>query len=272
MVSRTSCVRFLCGALLFCTIGCYRPGMYAPYRGFPPPQYNNNYPAMPYGQPQYLPQAQPYPGGMTVPGAMSVPGGVVVPESGGTYVPSIDSGGLEEGWRSGHDSLDSGFGSGGEIAPYDGNLGTSDFGGSDASPGYGIDNGGGMVPQPQDDGMFRQDSAKAPMSVQASAFRQKIPTTSTGSTYGYSGKDYTWLRGIIGFEQREQMHNIIYSLSPDNSDAYGGNLTLRRDQRLQQFRPGDIVEVRGRIDQASTDAHGKPLYVVESVTQVVAPR
>lgn len=279
MLSRPNCVRLLCGVSLLFAAGCYRPGMYGPYRGYGP----QNYPAVPYGQPQYLPQAQPYPG------ALTVPGGVVVPDAGGTYAPgidpgygtsidsgygtpidsglgtSIDSTGSDEGWR----SFDSGFSSGGELGPLDGDLGNG-------GAGYGIDNGGGVVPQPQDDGMFRQDSARAPeVSVQASAYRQpekRVPITTT-STYGYSGRDYTWLRGIVGFDQRDQMHNIIYSLKPDNTDIYGGNLTLKRDARLAQFRPGDIVEVRGHVDSGGAlDAQHKPLYIVDSVTQVAAPR
>lgn len=212
--------------------------MYSPYGG---------YGRVPYGQPQMLPPGQPYPGGMTVPGGVVIP-----PSNAAPYDPSGSS--TTDDWQPFENSNDGfendGFGTGGTT-------------GGSAS---GTDSG---VPRPD---MFEQDSTEpfgslddSTSNVQASAFRQP---SSGGRMYGYAKKDYAWLRGIIGYDDADGTHDIIYALKPD--DEYGGSFVFIPDPQLSRFRRGDIVLVTGRIDRTvSGDKYGKPRYRITSIEKVV---
>ena len=166
--------------------------------------------------------------------------------------------------------LDDGFGSGGG------------FGSGTTDAGYGTDNGsGGLVPRPPNGGgdiMFEADASEpfgridsSQLEATASAYRQPRRVVSSAPSptqqYGYAQADYSWLRGIISPDNDDpQAFNITYDLA--GIDEYNGNFVLAPDQRLSQFRPGDIVEVRGRIDQSATNDLGKPKYRISSVRRI----
>ncbi len=222
--------------------GCYglNPQGYRPYGTIPP-----------YGQPQYLPNTTPYPG------AVPVPGGVVIPPSGAAPYEPGSTTSPADGWS----PIDDGSSG----------LGDDGFGSGDSGSGYGGSGGSGDSGTVPDPNMFEpdQDSFGAlenpGVDVQASAFRQS--ETGRGRQYGYDTANYAWVRGIIGYEEGERLHNIMYSLRPD--DEYGGNFSLVPDAKLKSFRPGDIVQITGRIDRTQRDMYGKPMYRADSIERLI---
>ena len=81
--------------------------------------------------------------------------------------------------------------------------------------------------------------------------------------FGYERSAYGWLRGVVDYDPATRSWHIIYGLSPDPADPYGGSLTLADNSRLTEFQDDDVVQVEGRPDPAAgRDALGKPLYRV----------
>jgi len=75
-----------------------------------------------------------------------------------------------------------------------------------------------------------------------------------------------WLRGIVDYDDQEQTWQIIYAANPDPRDQNGGSLTLGKHPELARCRTGDIVTVKGAIDNSQTDLRGKPIYALDAVT------
>lgn len=275
MLSHNSKQRFACAVLCLFAAGCYGPGLHSPYGGRYPQ--NGYFSGTPYGQPQFLNQ----PGfNQQIPGSYTVPGGVVLPPSGS--VPYTPGGGTEFPAGSGSSTITpSGDWQPFNELPGDG-FGSGGLGSGTTDAGYGTDNGsGGLVPRPPNGGgdiMFEADASEpfgrvdsSQLEATASAYRQPRRVVSSAPSptqqYGYAQADYSWLRGIISPDNDDpQAFNITYDLA--GIDEYNGNFVLAPDQRLNQFRPGDIVEVRGRIDQSTTNDLGKPKYRISSVRRI----
>ena len=112
----------------------------------------------------------------------------------------------------------------------------------------------------------RVDSSQ--LEATASAYRQPRRVVSSAPSptqqYGYAQADHSWLRGIISPDDEvPNAFNITYDLV--GNDEYAGNLTLVPNGQLSQFKPGAIVEVRGRVDKITTTPLGKPMYRITSV-------
>lgn len=97
-------------------------------------------------------------------------------------------------------------------------------------------------------------------------------TDSRPNPYDYDGQSYTWLRGIVDYDSDDQRWLIIYSVDPNHHDRYGGSMTLSDHPNLQKIKPGDVILVEGELDSASLDRHGKPIYHVDQLKLLRAPR
>jgi hypothetical protein len=79
----------------------------------------------------------------------------------------------------------------------------------------------------------------------------------------YDRVKYTWLRGVVDFEQRDKSWHIIYSRHPDPHDRYGGAIGLVGSRKLDTLHSGDVVYVEGHVDSHQLDSRGKPQYLIE---------
>lgn len=89
--------------------------------------------------------------------------------------------------------------------------------------------------------------------------------------YGHRN-DYGWLRGVVDFDETDKSWHIIYNMTPDSSDAYGGGLTLIGHPDLKYLKTNDVVLVRGQIDTTSLDHFGKPSYRIKRIERLVLPK
>lgn len=132
-----------------------------------------------------------------------------------------------------------------------------------------LDAAGGDQPRPAE---VAAGSAIQPASFEQSSFgpepRQTESTNADASSgeedaFGYDRNSYRWLRGVVDYDPAKKDWQIIYGLSPEASDKFGGSLTLLDEGRLADFQNDDVVLVEGRIDpDAGRDVLGKPLYRV----------
>jgi hypothetical protein len=83
------------------------------------------------------------------------------------------------------------------------------------------------------------------------------------SPYAFDEEKFTWLRGLVDFNDREGVYRVQYGTDP-TGDQYSGVLTLAPDPRLENLLIGDIVLVRGRVDVGRRDFNGKPVFVILS--------
>ncbi len=81
--------------------------------------------------------------------------------------------------------------------------------------------------------------------------------------FAYEPAGYRWLRGVIDYDPTARNWHVIYGLTPNSNDKYGGSLTLADSGRLSEFRDNDVVYLEGVLDPgAGRDPLGKPLYRV----------
>ncbi len=80
-------------------------------------------------------------------------------------------------------------------------------------------------------------------------------------------RDYTWIVGQLQYLHTKKQWRVRYS-TYDIEDKYGGSVTIIGEEgRMERFREGDVVRVRGRI--VENDSHRiTPDYYVESMTPV----
>lgn len=89
--------------------------------------------------------------------------------------------------------------------------------------------------------------------------------------YSFDGQAYTWVRGIVDFDDTTRTWSIVYNLTPDAADAYSGSFVLTAHPDLGTLQRGDVALLEGRIDPKQRDRTGKPLYAVTKVTPLQAP-
>lgn len=78
--------------------------------------------------------------------------------------------------------------------------------------------------------------------------------------HGFDKGGFTWLRGEVEYDDRDQRWHLVYSLSPEASDRLGGDIALAADARLEQLQNGDWIYVEGSVDPLQLDGYGKPCY------------
>jgi hypothetical protein len=111
-------------------------------------------------------------------------------------------------------------------------------------------------------------------SVRSAEFRTQVrsdsvtPASATVATFGYDTEAYTWLRGIIEYDPKHKVWHLTYSQSPDDSDQFGGEVTLKNPEHFKFLRSGQVVSVVGEFDATQRDRLGKPVYEVSELTPV----
>lgn len=278
--------------LLLAANGCYHPP-YAPNYSYPTyPTAPGAYPAAPGGS--YV-----VPPGGTVPGTMGVPssgfpsggtGPTLAPPINGsgtggdappyTYDPSTTPPSNSSGAVPGYDdpTMDD-FGTNPSV-PDDG-FRRPQGDGANASPFYPSSavprqNNTAQAPPataaPRPDylaGVDEYDSSQkiAPASFETTADEDfgAVPAATSESEdgFGYEHGGYRWLRGVVDFDPEQKNWQIIYGLTPDSGDKFGGSLILVDNGQLTDFQDNDVVLVEGKLDpQAGQDVLGKPFYRV----------
>lgn len=82
--------------------------------------------------------------------------------------------------------------------------------------------------------------------------------------YAFDQDGYTWLRGLVSFDNVDKAWTITYDTTPDQWDNFAGHLTLAGDIP-PEIRDNDIVLVEGAVDQARVDRFGKPVYRIGTI-------
>ena len=111
-------------------------------------------------------------------------------------------------------------------------------------------------PPPADFGFDPVTSPAAP------GLAPRATGTASSDAFGYERGQYGWLRGVVDFDPHLKTWNLIYAVTPDADDHFGGSLTLHDAQGLlRDYQNADVVQVTGRPDPtAGTDPLGKPVY------------
>lgn len=103
----------------------------------------------------------------------------------------------------------------------------------------------------------------------AEAFLEPVPVKQVShataqsdqpSPYDYEPTGLRWLRGKVDYDRQDGAWHLIYDLTPDPGDPYGGSITLVPDERLEGLREDDVVLVEGSVDDSVVDRLGKPRY------------
>ena len=81
--------------------------------------------------------------------------------------------------------------------------------------------------------------------------------------YDHDRKNYQWLRGKVDFDEQDQTWHIIYNLTPDQKDRFGGSVALIDHPGFNNLQNDDVVYLEGRIDTGSLDRSGKAKYRIE---------
>jgi hypothetical protein len=88
------------------------------------------------------------------------------------------------------------------------------------------------------------------------------PTAAKADRYGYDTENYSWLKGIAEYDAKQKVWHLTYSLTPDETDKFGGEVTLKNTAHFQYLRSGEPVRVEGNFDPVQRDRLGKPVYEV----------
>ncbi len=90
-------------------------------------------------------------------------------------------------------------------------------------------------------------------------------TVSSANRLGHD-PEYHWLVGTLDFS-RAQQSTLLRYLAADQDDRYGGCVTLLIPNRMNNYKPGQIVRVEGSlIDPGSQQL--QPAFVVTNITAV----
>lgn len=116
------------------------------------------------------------------------------------------------------------------------------------------------------------DDPRLPRSgVRSAEFRTQVrtqaitPVSASAAKFGYDAEAYSWLQGIIEFDAKHKVWHLTYSDSPDDSDQFGGEVTLKNSQHFKTLRNGQAVSVQGQFDPTLRDRLGKPVYEVSEL-------
>lgn len=91
------------------------------------------------------------------------------------------------------------------------------------------------------------------------------------SPYRKDRNGYSWLRGIVTFDETEQKWRLTYNPDPTANDPYHGNFVLVGDEQLDNLLPDDVVLVEGAIEPTLKDKRfGKPSYRVRQLKRLEA--
>lgn len=284
------------GMMLAAGAGCYHPAPYAPNYGYP------NYQTVPPGAMPAAPGGSYVVPGQSMPSTLgapspSYPGSgptLAPPINGGSSPPSTFEGGANPGGVPNYEDPNAGdFGTppeDGYLPPSSGN-GSSPFMREGTAVPRQFNQGYASQPLNGEQDYFagidnvaldsttveterpRELAAASTKTIQPASFEEasfgpepaKLPSHGgvEEDAFGYERSTYRWLRGVVDYDPAKKDWQIIYGLTPEASDKYGGSLTLLDEGQLSDFQNDDVVLVEGQLDPtAGRDVLGKPLYRV----------
>lgn len=115
---------------------------------------------------------------------------------------------------------------------------------------------------------FFEAPSRLPAELDASPMGTSEPDR---SPYQYDGQAYKWLQGAVDYDDKTQTWSIIYDLTPDPTDKYGGSFVITPHPDLGNFQIGDIALLEGTIDTTQKDPSGRLIYDVKKVTGPLTP-
>ena len=126
------------------------------------------------------------------------------------------------------------------------------------------------------------------VSAQTDLFLAPIPVKSVSSTrslnentqsvpnevspFDYDRKNYSWLRGVVDFDEQNKTWHLMYSQMPEPKDVYGGDIALIDHPDLAHLRDSDVVLVEGAIDANVPDRLGKASYRIKKLVGPLVPQ
>ncbi len=87
--------------------------------------------------------------------------------------------------------------------------------------------------------------------------------------YGRAPNGQDWFRGLIDFDEQENLWYLIYNPEPDIRDPQGGIITLIEHPHLSLLQGDDVVLIEGQFDLTQLDANNRPKYRANSVRRLV---
>lgn len=124
-------------------------------------------------------------------------------------------------------------------------------------------------PEPAEPVMLTADeSDPATSNVRSANFQTQVrantvlPAGAVADKFGYDAEGYSWLKGVIEFDPKLQVWHLTYSQNPDDTDQFGGEVTLKNTEHFKYCRSGEAVRVEGQFDEQQVDRLGKPVYDV----------
>ncbi|MGE3315490.1 MAG: hypothetical protein AB7O26_10270, partial [Planctomycetaceae bacterium] len=107
------------------------------------------------------------------------------------------------------------------------------------------------------------DPFEKPVEMEAAA-TAAAPVTHVAASgpnpYDYDREGYSWLRGVVDFDEESRTWHIIYNVKPSKDDKFSGAIQLLPDPELKTLRPNQVVHVEGAVDYNRLDDRGKPQY------------
>lgn len=299
MPSRHAISRLVCALCGLALAGCYSPyrySPYSPYYGSGIPTYNPQ--AVPM-QPQFgptpvspdgsFPPAGSFPPGST--GGTQFNDGTLAPtpdpNSGGTFPPSTG------GFNPTLPPNDNGSSTGnGGLVPYYGEPGNLQ------SPGGTNTFENNSSPFQQDGASFPKDASNNSVSRtqfkpgteprelqltnhQATPIETVVAASSPAgepaaprrpNPYGYDALGYSWLRGVVDFDEAQKAWILMYNPAPSDRDLYKGQITLIDNGQLKTLQNNQVVLVEGNVDPLVCDADNKPQYRVTKMYGPLVPK
>jgi len=234
--------------------------------GNPPGNYQNGPAFAP--QPGTQPTPQTYQNGQNwqapQPGnsnSASPSPGVLPPETGGT-----NGAGAVPNYL---DPNDSNGTSNDSASPNDGDLETP-FG-FNPSPGVQLE---GIQDSVTD---ANSDLFQPPVPLQPASITKNLPlpteeqpnSAAQENPYGHDAKQFQWLRGVVDYDPEAKNWNIIFDLTPEATEEYGGSMTLVDDPQLNVLSNDDVVMIEGKVDPDEKDEFGKPKYRITKIDRLV---
>lgn len=105
-------------------------------------------------------------------------------------------------------------------------------------------------------------------SLSITAHHAERPVTDADPAFDHDREEFTWLRGVVSFDETDSSWNIVYSDAPESNDPYAGFLTLLDHPDFESLQDGAEVMVYGAVDPVLTDSTGRPQYVVTRIVPV----
>lgn len=110
---------------------------------------------------------------------------------------------------------------------------------------------------------FKEPKLLQPIPEATSVMKQTTDDLQ-GVPYGYDKVQYSWLRGVADYDKENQTWHIMYNIRPEN-DQFGGEFALTDHAATKNLKNGDVILVKGYVDDSDRDAYGKVLYRVEEL-------